>query len=305
MKYKYLILHCTIFFVMMQCAIVQADIGIGISGNNQALVIGSFPFAYSNSISIHNAGDEESIYCVRVVGEYTDIVEWIDVNPKIMTIEPRGYANVQYTVHAEEGYTGTYITYLEITAYKEGVKSATLQETPMSYVQSSGIIRISIEVSEEAGLNSMGIQHPSLNYEGIPSGPFKLVVEDIESCSSGVSIETFDRPLYIDIPHQVQKNKLIPLSGGYIGEGEPESMTIILNAPSGETYTLAPSATFIFNEEGTWHAILALGNQPIIGKTIEVLPETRRIWPYIGKSSLIAISFFVAIVYIKKYHLPH
>ncbi len=305
MKYKYLIIHCTIFFIMMQCAMAQADIGLGISGNNQALVIESFPFTYSNSISIHNAGDEKSIYCVKIVGEYTDIVGWIDVNPKIMVIEPGGYANVQYSVYAEEGYTGTYITYLEITAYKESVKSATLQETPMSYVQSSGIIRISIEVSEEAGLNSMGIQHPSLNYEEMPSGPFKLVVENIESCSSGVSIETFDRPLYIDIPHQVIKNKLIPLSGGYIGEGEPESMKIILNAPSGETYTLAPSTSFIFNEEGTWHAILVLGNQPIIGKAIEVLPEKRGIWPYVGKSSLIAISLFAAIMCIKKYHLPH
>jgi hypothetical protein len=256
----------------------QADMGIGISGNNHELHIDAFPFDYKGSFSIHNPSEEDALFTVKAVGPYDDVTSWVTIDPAIVSIGGGKYSDISYSISADEGYGGAYEVYLVATCYGDD----TTQEapsTPVSYLQTSGTIKITLDISEAAGASSKGPEHPRPDHE---ENPTEMTDSEASSVPNGVEAYTFDAPLYINIPQEVECGTSVPIEGGCLHGDAPHALQFIIHSPDGSRYERPLTTTVTFDEPGAWHVVLALDGQTVIGKHVSVMEaEGASYAPYI------------------------
>ena len=249
------ILVLLFLFLFMPCP-SQAEMGMGISGRTEALVIEQFPYVYEGRFSIHNTSDTACLYVLAVASPYEDVTEWVAVSPAAVEIASNGYADIKYTIAAPGGYTGDYDIRIIANGYALSGEGTT-GDRPVSYLQTSGSLRISVNVTHNAGDASLGTTRPQ--EADAPAA------EDPQPVDVGSQA-------YLDVPTDVPVGTAVRLRGGIIGHEAPASLCIVLSSPMGESYALPTDYTYTFREEGVWTARLTLPDAPLVERQIRVRP---------------------------------
>lgn len=256
----------TVLLLLASVSLVHCDMGIGISGNNHEIDIDAFPFTYSSSFSIHNPSNEDALFSIRATGPYEDVTSWVSIEPAIVSVKAGEYSDISYAIEADEGYGGAYELYLVATCYGNGETDQT-PSTPVSYLQTSGTIKLTINVSESAGAMSRGPDHPKPPLVDDK----KAGNADTNEITNNVEAYTFDAPLYINIPKEVQCGTTVPIEGGCLYGETPHALHFIIHTPKGDTYERPLETSIEFDDVGEWHVLLALDKQTIVGKQIMVV----------------------------------
>lgn len=270
-------------FSFMLCAPVSSDIGVGISGNGQTIVIDSFPHHYSNTFWIQNTGDEPGIFSVAIVADYPDVVQWVSLEPAMAYLEPDEGASVTYNIHAKEGYGGKYVIHILAVGYGTGPQ--TLDPQPVAYMKAQTQLSVEVEVTEEAGSMSWGSVRPiecdgSRSDEKMIAAPAAVVV---------------DAPLYIDVPSKAICGDTVHIASGFIDNRPvPQTMGFMVRSPSGDVMQLPIEADICLDEAGEWIVAVELDSAIVLGREIEVAIPTSssRMYQFlfVGVASIVGVA---------------
>jgi len=260
----------------MFCNISQASVGIGISGNNQEILIDGFPHYGEYVFTLFNSGDRGALYTVSVVAEYADVASWIEVEPKLISLERGEYREIRYSLNAEEGYAGEYGIKIRVIGFEDDMSSQDKDLENVSYLKACSSIGLKINVLESAGKSSLGTKHPP---KGADSGDnsqfFKEIVDNIESSGSGISVTQTSSPIYVDIPKILENGMEVELDVGYIGGSDTNGLAITLLSPSDISVFLVPGEIFKFDEVGIWGLLVSVEGETALARSIEVVNPQR------------------------------
>ncbi|MBN1785938.1 MAG: hypothetical protein JW825_02960 [Candidatus Methanofastidiosa archaeon] len=268
-----------ILFFLLFCAMVchtpfiSADTGLGLSGNNQHLVIEGFPFHENFKFTVYNTGDRDALFTIKVLGEYSDVVSWIMVEPRMLSLKRGEYREVKCSIDAEEGYGGHYNAKVMVSGYDDVLLEEANISGTSSCILACGSICVSIEVTNKAGEDSRGLVHPPEEANDENGPLFQDVMENLEDSSSGIVLNKAYGPLFLDVPENIMVGEMVALNAGYVGQDDTGDIGVMLISPDGSTHYLEPSGVFSFDVEGIWGIMVLEGETPIIGKSISVEGE--------------------------------
>ncbi len=278
------------FILLLVPAVAPSGMGIGISGRSEMVTIDAFPYAHEGTFSIHNTCEFDCFYVLEVYSPYEDVGSWIEITPKTATLEHGAYADIRYTLTATQGYAGSYD--IRIIAKGFGIdEPASGDGKPVSYVQTSGSIRLSVTVTDDAGAASMGIQRPAPE---IGESPDEATPPQETFCTIAL-----DTPAYLDVPLRCQRDTPVHITGGLVSGVPPGGMHICMYAPSGAEYRLPLDYTYSFSEQGVWTATLALDEMVLVARDIAVEHEESRDMTYLV-GALALCCGMVVIAYAKR-----
>ena len=258
-------------------ALSASGMGIGISGRSEILVIDSFPYVHEGSFSIHNTCDYDCFYMLEAYSPYDDVSGWIEIYPKTVTLEKGAYGDITYKLLASQGYAGTYE--IRIVAKGFGMdETPSGNDKPVSYVQTSGSIRLQVTVTDTAGAASLGTERPMQE-----EGSSEVATPPGQDTFRAITLDT---PAFLDVPIRCKRDTAIHMAGGLVSGQAPGGMHICLYAPSGATYRLPLEYTYTFSEAGVWTATLAIDEMVLVAKEISVEHDQS---PY-GQYLLVALA---------------
>ncbi|MBU6997904.1 MAG: hypothetical protein HXS41_11695 [Theionarchaea archaeon] len=255
-----IILCCLILFIPLGAA----QPGIGLSTPVvEELVIESFPFIYQNQFRVYNKGTEERVFVVSVSAPYKDVLDWITVDTSVFTLLPGETRVIQFSIYAESGYYGTYEIAFRPTLLP--TQTAAAPDSAMAQLAMSAAYTLTLVVAEEAGP-----ERPP-EAEIAPETPRELTktVEELEE-TKATTVHPFDKPLLLNIPARTYQYEPTTFAVTFAEGEEPSELGFVLVSPSGKTYSLPSDVTFSFNEEGTWSALIVIGDEIIAGNPMEV-----------------------------------
>ncbi len=262
----------SLFFLLIP-AVAPSGMGIGISGRSEIVTIDAFPYSHEGAFSIHNTCEFDCFYVLEVYSPYEDVSSWMDITPKTVSLEQGAYADIRYTLTATRGYAGSYD--IRIIAKGFGMDNPAPDDgKPVSYVQTSGSIRISVAVTDDAGAASLGVQRPVSEITVAPDEPAPP--------KESFSTITLDTPAYLDVPPKCQLDTPTHIAGGLVSGLAPSGMHICMHAPSGTEYRLPLDYMYSFSEQGVWTATLALDEMVLVAREITVDHEESNNMAYLA-----------------------
>jgi len=268
------IIFISFIFLFILATSAMAQTGLGISGKNQEIFIDGFPFHFERTFTLFNTGDRDSLYTISIATEYSDIASWFTIEPKIVALERGDYQEVSYRINAEEGYSGKYDIKIRVIGYGDGVTNNDISEYEHgSYIKACGSLDVKIDVSDEAGLNSLGIEHPQENKPICENSYFQEIVKNIDDVSSGIMLNETPRSLYLDVPNEIFHGQEIVLDVGFIGKQSSNGLKITLISPSGKSYVLDAGEPFIFKEVGSWGMLISFEDNTLLGRGLDVIAK--------------------------------
>jgi len=252
----------------------EAEVNLGISGNNQQITVDKFPFSFSSHFTVFNTGEKDAVYTISTLGEYADVVSWIELEKNLISLKRGEYREIWYNANAIEGYGGNYAMKIIVMGYEDSKGSKDLEKNSISYLMTSGSINLDITVPEKLGESSLGPEHPKTNgNQGEEFSFFQEVVNDIDMHDTGMVLHQTDKPIFIDAPETIETGKNVTIGASYIGETVSDDLGIMLISPSERIYEISSNATFNFDEAGTWGMIITSKGTAVIGRSIEVVEK--------------------------------
>ncbi|HOP09063.1 MAG TPA: hypothetical protein PK718_03765 [Candidatus Methanofastidiosa archaeon] len=270
-----LIIFILIAVLLTSAQKIEADMGMGISGNSQYIEIESFPIFEERHFTIYNTGDRDALYTVSAKGKYNDVVSWFRVEPTLVYLKRGEYEEISYSIYAGEGYAGSYDVDLIIMGYEDSAfEDVQTGNGTGPYIKVCGSIHITITVSEDAGMSSLGTEHPSTEEQPPDRQPYyQEVFEGIESSGAGLLMDNASVPIYVDIEREVRAGQEVYLDAGFIGSEGRGEMIITLISPSDNTYIMEPEQSFKFEEEGVWGIFISVDGNTVLGRSMNVAPS--------------------------------
>ena len=262
-----------IVLVLVVCLVASAVVGtasaktgIGLSSPGiTSITVDKFPFHYSDTLRVYNAGDEESLYTIKIEAPYPDVKKWVSVDKDIFTLSPDTSTVVTFSIDAEEGYTGSYtITLTPGIVPKEKVNVTGM----FVYLALGTPFAFTIDVPKDVGVTSLG-ERPAVPVT-TPATEIPEIAKNVTESESGIIWKEMGKSIFLDMPSKVYLGDLVTITASFIGGGEPVDMGLLIVSPSGKEYRLPRSTEFTFDEEGKWSIMVVIGDVVILGKPIPI-----------------------------------
>ena len=263
-------------FMLTSLTADTASAGMALSSPPISVVtVQGFPFHYENKFRVYNRGDADSVFTVDVLTVCQDVRDWISFDKKVFVLKPNESTQVTFFMDAKEGFIGdceVIIRPLMLPEAETLLNGAAASQR--AYIKTGVDMRFILNVPDAVGMASLGKRPaPKDKVAADQKASDKKAVEETLSSETGVLKTRLDKPLSVEIPSTAVVGQPCALSVSFIGGGEPEEMGLSLTSPSGINYRLPKTASFTFDEKGKWAVLVVIGNEVILGKTVNVLPS--------------------------------
>ena len=283
-------------FVLLLPSIAYASSGIGLSTpTTESVTIEKFPFHYSDHFRVYNTGDEEGVFTVDVKTEYEDVKGWVSLDKSIFTLKPEESTVVTFNIDAEEGYTGDYTVVFQSAILPKGSEENITGVGAVAYLALGQPFKFTINVPE----GSLGERPPTPSVT--PTSEIPEFAKNVTESESGIVKTWMGTPISLDMPSEAYLGDLVKITASFIGGGEPADMGLLIVSPSEKEYRIPRSTEFRFDEVGTWSVIVVIGDEVILGKTIQVEAKSLSAYtPYIALAGVFVIIIFLVALLLRR-----
>lgn len=231
----------------------------------RTITIESLPFTYNTSFMVYNDGYRDGVYIIRVsVGE-PSAINWISVSPSVFTLRPGESKLVKLTFNVtnETAIPGEHEFILTPTMLATSVEP--YLDTLATYISSADAFRIRLSIPGQQAAATSAI--PVTFVEGNRTNFVQYsVMEDTNKV-----VTQLDRAIRLNLPDSAIAGQPVPVSVSIFQGLSRQGISLMAVSPEGRAFPIS-EGNVTFNSLGLWGVIVMVGDEMIIGKTIDVKP---------------------------------
>jgi hypothetical protein len=233
--------------------------------SQRSATVNATPFTYNGSFMAYNDGYREGVYMIRVSVTEPSTINWLDLSSPIFTLRP-GESKLVYfsfNIPAGELLPGDYefiFTPALLTANVEPY-----MDQFANYVSNGDAFNFTLSVP--AGTSSVTAEtSPPVAFLD-NSNRMNLVQYSVMEDSKIVT--QLDRAIKLSAPSSAVVGETVPLSLAIFDNLSDRGISLMAISPDGAIYPVS-NGNYSFDKIGLWGIIVLVGDDIVIGKTVDV-----------------------------------
>lgn len=234
------------------------------------LTVDSLPYVHNGSFVVYNDGYRDGVYIIRISVTEPASIEWIDMSEAAFTLRP-GESRIVYfniSITQEQAVPGEHEFVIMPTLLNTNVEP--YLDDFASYKAKTDPFTIKLKLAGQMLVTS---------YQGIPPGAPVVFFRDYNHTNlqqfsileNNHTVTTLlDRAIRLNAPSQVTKGIMTPLTVSIFEGLSERGISMMAVSPNNTLYRVT-NGSFIFDQEGLWGIMVLVGDEFILGKTVEVV----------------------------------
>lgn len=225
----------------------------------------TIPFTYNNSFMVYNDGYRDGVYVIRVSVTEPQGIDWLNLSYSVFTLRPGESKIVNFSINVTEEQA--------VPGQSEFVFMPTLLTTHVEPYIDQFASYISIADPFNFTLTLPG-QPPAAGY-GMPAGiPVVFADNRTNLIQSSILqdhrvVTLLDRAIKLNAPSDANIEQPVPLSVSVFEGLSMAGISMMAVSPDGTLYHVSGD-NFTFNKPGLWGVVVLVGDEIILGKTVNV-----------------------------------
>src|SRR5271157_6075947 len=265
-----LLVCLSLVMVVFSLMPVALSYGTGVKAylpSQRSATVISTPFTYNGSFMAYNDGYREGVYMIRVSVTEPSTINWLDLSDPIFTLRPgeSKLVDFSFNIPAGELLAGDYEFVFTPTLLTTNVEP--YMDQFANYVSNSDSFNftISVPAGTSASVSSEEVGTPMVFLNN--SNRMNLVQYSVMEDSKIVT--QLDRAIKLTAPSSAVVGETVPLSLAIFDNLSDRGISLMAISPGGSIYPVG-SGNYSFDQIGLWGVIVLVGDDIVLGKTIDV-----------------------------------
>ncbi|AFD00667.1 hypothetical protein Mtc_1927 [Methanocella conradii HZ254] len=231
----------------------------------RSATVEALPLTHSGSFMVYNDGYRDGVYIVRVGVTEPSSINWLNLSDSIFTLRPGQSKLVYFTFNltVETAIAGEHEFIFTPTLLAIGVEP--YLDALATYVSRADSFRFRLSISGQPGAASAAI--PITFVEGNRTNFIQYsVLEDTNKV-----VTQLDRAIRLNLPDSAIVGEPVPVSISIFEGLSKRGISLMAVSPEGQAFPVS-EGNIAFNSIGLWGVIVLVGDEMIIGRTIDVKP---------------------------------
>ncbi len=253
---------------LMALALPAFGVGSGIKAyvpTACTVSVESLPFTYNTSFMAYNDGYRDGVYIIRVSVTEPSTINWINISPSVFTLRPGESKLVKLTFNITNE---TVIPGEHEFIFTPALLATSVEpymDTLATYISRADYFRLRLNISGQPGVSSAAI--PITFVEGNRTNFVQYsVLEDTDKI-----VTQLDRAVRLNLPDAAMAGQPVPVSISIFEGLSRQGISLMAVSPEGRAFPIS-EGNVTFNSMGLWGVLVMVGDEMIIGKTIDVKP---------------------------------
>lgn len=225
----------------------------------------SLPFTYNGSFMAYNDGYRDGVYIVRVGVTEPSSINWLNLSDAVFTLRPGRSKLVYFTfnVTAEEALPGEHEFIFTPTLLATGVEP--YLDTFANYISSADSFRFRLNMSGQYAAATIIIPIVFVNDSRTNLMQYSALQD------TNKVVTQLDRAIKLNVPDKAIVGEPVPISTSIFEGLNNRGISLMAVSPEGNVYPIN-EGNFTFSGIGLWGVIVLVGEDIILGKTVDVTP---------------------------------
>ncbi|HTX43432.1 MAG TPA: hypothetical protein VMC61_01790 [Methanocella sp.] len=224
-----------------------------------------FPFTYNGSFVVYNDGYRDGVYVIRVAVDEPTSINWLNLSEPAFTLRPGQSKLVYFTfnVTGEQAVPGEHDFIFTPTLLTTNVEP--YLDTFASYISSADSFRFRLNVSGPRVTASTAVPVVFVN-----DGRTNLVQYSVLQDTNKV-VTQLDRAVKLNVPDKAIVGEPVPISTSIFEGLSNRGISLMAVSPEGRVHAIN-EGNYTFDSVGLWGVIVLMGDEIIMGRTVDVVP---------------------------------
>ncbi len=263
------VMVCSLLALALLSLLAQAQCaGTGVKAyvpTQRSAAVQDFPFTYNGSFMVYNDGYRDGVYVVRVGVTELSSINWLNLSEPLFTLRPGQSKLVYFTfnVTGREALPGEHEFIFTPALLATGVEP--YLDTFANYISSADSFRFRLNVSGPYAAASAGV--PVVFRD---DGRTNLIQYSVLQ-ETGKVVTQLDRAIRLNVPDRAVAGEPVPVSISIFEGLSGRGISLMAVSPEGNVYPVN-EGNYSFDSVGLWGVIVLVGDEIIIGRTVDVAP---------------------------------
>lgn len=246
----------------------------------------NLPFSYNGSFVVYNDGYRNGVYIIRVGVTEPTSINWLNLSESVFTLKPgqSKLVSFSFNVTNETARPGE----------QEFIFTPTLLATNVepylddfaNYISSADSFRFKLNVTGVPSVSSAGtpivfVQSNKTNFVQYS------VLQDMNKV-----VTQLDRAIKLNIQDKAVVGESVPVSTTIFEGLSNRGISLLAVSPDGAVYPIN-EGNVTFDHIGLWGVIVLIGDEMILGKTVEITPVQSPLTGIDGSTILAGLSLLI------------
>lgn len=223
----------------------------------------SMPFSYNGSFIVYNDGYRDGVYIIRVGVTEPSSIDWLNLSESVFTLRP-GQSKLIYFNLSLNGETAR-------PGEQEFIFTPTLLSTNVepylddfaNYISSADSFRFRLNVTGAVPAPAEGT--PIVFVQGNKTNFIQYsVLRDMNKV-----VTQLDRAIKLNVQDKAIAGETVPVTISIFEGLSNRGISLLAVSPEGAVYPFS-EGNFTFSSIGLWGVIVLVGDEMILGKTVDV-----------------------------------
>jgi hypothetical protein len=260
------LITCSLLALALLSLLAAQCYGTGVKAyvpTQRSAIVESLPFTYNGSFVVYNDGYRDGVYIVRVGVTEPSSMNWLNLSESIFTLRPGQSKIVYFTfdVTGEEALPGEHEFIFTPTLLTMGVEP--YLDTFANYVSSADSFRFRLIMPGQYAAASAGVPVVFTNASRTNLVQYS-VLEDTNKV-----VTQLDRAIKLNVRDKAIIGEQVPLSISIFEGLSSRGISLMVVSPEGSVYPIN-AGNYTFSSAGLWGVIVLVGDEILIGKTVDV-----------------------------------
>jgi len=263
------LIACSLLALALLSLLSQAYCaGIGVKAyvpTQRSATVEGLPFTYNGSFIGYNDGYREGVYIIRVGVTELSSINWLNLSEPVFTLRP-GQSKLVYfafNVTDAEALPGEHEFIFTPTRLTTGVEP--YLDTFANYISSADSFRFRLNISGQYAAASAGVPVVFRNDSSTNFIQYS-VLQDMNKV-----VTQLDRAIKLNVPDRAVAGEPVPVSISIFEGLSSRGISLMAVSPEGNVYPVS-EGNYTFGSVGLWGVIVLVGDEIIIGRTVDVAP---------------------------------
>lgn len=222
-----------------------------------------FPFIYNGSFIVYNDGYRDGVYIIRVGVTEPSSIEWLDLSESVFTLRPGESKLIYFSLNVtnETARPGEQEFIFTPTLLSTNVEPY-LDEFA-NYISSADSFRFMLNVS---GVSAPAAAGTPIVF--VPSNQTNFVQYSVLEEKDKV-VTLLDRAIKLNIQGKAIVGEPVPVSIAIFQGLSSRGISLLAVSPEGTAHPIS-EGNVTFDRLGLWGVIVMVGDEMILGKTVDV-----------------------------------
>lgn len=231
----------------------------------RSAAVDNLPFTYNGSFMVYNDGYRGGVYIIRVGVTEPTSIGWLNLSDPAFTLRP-GQSKLVYfsfNVTKEDALPGDHEFIFTPTLLTTGVEP--YLDTFANYVSSADSFRFRMNISGQYAAESAGVPIVFGNETRT-----NLIQYSVLQDTNKV-VTQLDRAIKLNVSDKATAGEPVHVSTSIFEGLSNRGISLLAVSPGGSVYHIS-EGNYTFNDIGLWGVLVLVGDDVIVGKTVDVTP---------------------------------